>query len=75
MVVQFVVFVFDDNLKVARHLRDNDTQHTASPILIPTSTFPWYILFFTDEALATESWRNNHSTIITGNAVKSLPRG
>jgi hypothetical protein len=32
-------------------------------------------LVSTDEALATESWRNNHPTINRGNAVKSLPRG
>jgi hypothetical protein len=32
-------------------------------------------LVSTDEALATESWRNNHPTNNRGNAVKRLPRG
>jgi hypothetical protein len=28
-----------------RDIRDKDAQHIASPILMSTSTFPWYILF------------------------------
>jgi hypothetical protein len=36
----------------------NDAQYTASPILIPTSTFPWYILF-----LQTRLWRPSHGGI------------
>jgi hypothetical protein len=48
--------------------------YIASVIIMSTLSLPWYIIVSTDEALATESWRNKNTTINRVNAMKSLPQ-
>jgi hypothetical protein len=43
---------------IRRDVRDKDAQYMASRILMPTLTFPWYILF-----LQMTLWRPSHGGI------------